>query len=83
MEVFMNDQELSDIEIFQHSGKGIPLFMTGHKNCLQTDYLLGSGPRLIKKEITGPQSHKVEKHCIKLCSCGQMNPSSAVFQPIP
>jgi hypothetical protein len=31
----MNDQEFSDIEIFQHSGKGIPLFMTGHKNCLQ------------------------------------------------
>jgi hypothetical protein len=27
----MNDRESSDIEIFQHSGKGIPLFMTGHK----------------------------------------------------
>jgi len=38
MEVFMNDREFSDIEIFQHSGKGIPLFMTGHKNCLQDDY---------------------------------------------
>ena len=24
-------REFSDIEIFQHSGKGIPLFMTGHK----------------------------------------------------
>jgi hypothetical protein len=24
----MNDGEFSDIEIFQHSGKGIPLFMT-------------------------------------------------------
>jgi len=35
MEVFLNDREFSDIEIFQHSGKGIPLFMTGHKNCLQ------------------------------------------------
>jgi hypothetical protein len=35
MEVFMNDREFSDIETFQHSGKGIPLFMTGHKNCLQ------------------------------------------------
>jgi hypothetical protein len=25
--------------------------MTGHKNCLQSDYLLGPGPRLIKKRI--------------------------------
>jgi hypothetical protein len=40
MEVFLSDREFSDIEIFQHSGKGIPLFMTGHKNCLQTDHLL-------------------------------------------
>jgi hypothetical protein len=59
MEVFMSDREFSDIEIFQHSGKGIPLFMTGHKNCLQADYLLGPGPRLIKKEFTWPWSHKV------------------------
>jgi hypothetical protein len=42
---------------FQHSGKGIPLFMTGHKNCLQADYLLEPSPRLIKKEFTGPRSH--------------------------
>jgi hypothetical protein len=60
MEIFMNDREFSDIEIFQHSGKGTPLFMTGHKNCLQSDYFLGPGPRLIKKkEFTGPRSHKV------------------------
>jgi hypothetical protein len=58
MEVFMNDREFSDIEIFQHSGKGILLFMAGHKNFLQADYLLGPGPRLIKKEFTGPWSHK-------------------------
>jgi hypothetical protein len=58
MEVFMNDREFSDIETFRHSGKGIPLFMTSHKNCLQADYLLGPGPRLIKKEFTGPRSHK-------------------------
>jgi len=32
MEVFMNDREFLDIEIFQHSGKGIPLFVTGRKN---------------------------------------------------
>jgi hypothetical protein len=51
MEVFVNDREFSDIQIFQHSGKGIPLFMTGHKNCLQADYLLGPGPRIIKKII--------------------------------
>jgi hypothetical protein len=38
IEVFMNDREFSDIQIFQHSGKGIPLFMTGHKNCLQADW---------------------------------------------
>jgi hypothetical protein len=54
----MNDREFSDIEIFQHSGRGIPLFMTGHKNCLQSDYLLGPGPRLIKKEFAGPRSHE-------------------------
>jgi hypothetical protein len=58
MEVFMNEREFSDIEIFQHSGKEIPLFMAGHKNCLQADYLLGPGPRLIKKEFTGPRSNK-------------------------
>jgi hypothetical protein len=49
MELFMSDREYSDIQIFRHSGKGIPLFMNGHKNCLQADYLLGPGPRLIKK----------------------------------
>jgi hypothetical protein len=54
----MNDREFSDIEIFQHSGKGIPRFVIGHKNCLQADYLLGPGPRLIKKEFTGPRSDK-------------------------
>jgi hypothetical protein len=27
-EVFMNEREFLDIEIFQHSGKGMPLFMT-------------------------------------------------------
>jgi hypothetical protein len=55
----MSDREFSDIEIFQHSGNLIPLFMTCHKNCLQFDYLLGPGPRLIEKEFTGPLSHKV------------------------
>jgi hypothetical protein len=54
----MSDGEFSYIQIFQHSGKGIPLFMTGHKNCLQADYLMGPGPRLIKKEFTGPRSNK-------------------------
>jgi hypothetical protein len=27
----MNDREFSGIKIFQHLGKGIPLFMTGKK----------------------------------------------------
>jgi hypothetical protein len=57
MEVLMSDREFSDIQIFKRFGKGIPLFMTGHKNCLQADYLLGLGPRLIKKEFTGPRSN--------------------------
>jgi hypothetical protein len=63
MEVFTSDREFSDIEIFQHMGKAIPLFMTGHKNCLQADYLLGLGPRLIKKKnLLGCGLTKVEKH---------------------
>jgi hypothetical protein len=34
--VFMNEREFLDIEIFQHSGKGMPLFMTwGDYNMLQ------------------------------------------------
>jgi hypothetical protein len=58
MEVFMNDWEFSGIEIFQHSGKGIPLFMAGHKNCPEAEYLFGPGPRLVRKEFTGPRSNK-------------------------
>jgi hypothetical protein len=50
----MNYREFSDIEIFQHSGKGIPLFKNGHKNCLQSNYLLGPGRGLTN----------VEKHCL-------------------
>jgi hypothetical protein len=61
----MNDREFSDIEIFQHSGKGMPLFMTDHKNCLQSDYLLGPDPRLIKKNLPGRGLIKVEKHCLR------------------
>jgi hypothetical protein len=37
-EVFMNDREFSDTQIFQHSEKGSPLFTTDHNNCLQADY---------------------------------------------
>jgi hypothetical protein len=60
----MNDREFSDMEIFQYSGKGISLFMIGHKNCLQADYLLGPGPRLIKKKnLQNRGLTKVEKHC--------------------
>jgi hypothetical protein len=80
MEVFMSDREFSDIQIFQHSGKEIPLFMTGHKNCLQTDYLLGPGPRPIKKELTEPRSRKVEKHCSRLSA---VIPQIAVKVAVP
>jgi hypothetical protein len=45
MEILMNDWEFSDIEIFQHLGKGIPLFMAGHKNFLQADY--NNGRRIL------------------------------------
>jgi hypothetical protein len=62
----MGDREFSDIQIFQHSGKGIPLFMIGHKSCLQAYYLFGPGPRLIKQEFTGLRSHKLEKHCFSV-----------------
>jgi hypothetical protein len=59
MEVFTGDREFSDIQIFQHSGKGIPLFMTSHKNDLQSDYFFGPGPRLIKKNLPGRGLTKV------------------------
>jgi hypothetical protein len=64
MDVFMSDREFSDIQIFQHSGKGIPLLMTGHKNCLQADYLLGPGSRLTKKDLPGRGLTKFEKLAI-------------------
>jgi hypothetical protein len=61
----MSDGEFSDFEIFQHSGKGIPLFMPGHKNCLQSDYFFGTGPSsyIKKKNLPGRGLTKVEKHC--------------------
>jgi hypothetical protein len=37
----MNEREILDTEIFQHSGKEIPLFMTVHKNGLLADYSNG------------------------------------------
>jgi hypothetical protein len=50
MEVFMNDWEFSDIEIFQHSGKGIPLFMTGHKiGKVFTNEFVGTEPSSYEK----------------------------------
>ena len=45
----MNDREFSDTEIFQHSGKGMPLFMTGHKNCLQANY--NNGRRILFSKL--------------------------------
>ena len=46
----MNDREFSDIEIFQHSGKGILLFMTCHKNCLQADHNMRGVSSILKTE---------------------------------
>jgi hypothetical protein len=40
--------------------------MIGHKNYLQADYLLGPGPRLIKKKLPGRGLTKVEKHWSRL-----------------
>jgi hypothetical protein len=48
MEVFMNDQKFSDIEVFPHSRKGRPLFITGHKNVLHADYSMGSVSSVIR-----------------------------------
>jgi hypothetical protein len=61
----MKYREFSDIEIFQHSGKGRRLFMTGHKNCLQSEYLLGLGHRLIKNNFPGRGLAKFEKHWVR------------------
>ena len=48
----MNDWEFSDIEIFQHSGKGIPLFMTGHKiGKVFTNEFVGTGSSSYEKWI--------------------------------
>jgi hypothetical protein len=57
----MNDREFSDIQIFQSSGKALPLFMSGHKNFLQADYLLRPGPRLIKMNLPGRVLTEFEK----------------------
>jgi hypothetical protein len=46
----MNYRKFSDIEIFQHSEKGIPLFMTGHKNVLQADFNNGRLSSVLKTE---------------------------------
>ena len=46
----MKVREFSDMEIFQHSGKGIPHFMTGHKNCVQGDYNMGGVSSALKIE---------------------------------
>jgi hypothetical protein len=60
VEEFMNDREFSDIEIFQLSGKGMPLFMTGHKKLSASRLFVGTGPSSYKKkkEFTGPRSRK-------------------------
>jgi len=51
-EVFMNDREFSDLEIFQRSGKGIPLFMTGTKiETVFTSKFVGTGTWSYEKRI--------------------------------
>ena len=46
----MNDREFSDIEIFQHAGKGIPLFTTGHKIACKPITTMGGVLSLLKTE---------------------------------
>jgi hypothetical protein len=50
MEVFVNDRELSDIEIFQHSGKGIPLFTTDHKTACKPITTMDGVSSVLKTE---------------------------------
>jgi hypothetical protein len=60
----MSDREFSDNEIFQHSGKGIPLFMIGHKKLPASRLFVGTGPSSYKKKnLPGRGLTKVEKHC--------------------
>jgi hypothetical protein len=47
----MGDREFSDIQIFQHSGKGIPLFITGHKKLPASRLFVGNGSLSYKKII--------------------------------
>jgi len=42
--------------------------------------LLGPGPRLMEKEFTRPQSHKVEKHCSRQCDLQYLPVSSLFFK---
>ena len=46
----MNDREFSDIQIFQHSGKGIPLFMNGHKIACKPITTMGGVSSVLKTE---------------------------------
>jgi hypothetical protein len=50
MEGFMNNREFSDIEIFQHSGKGIPLFMSVIKISCKPITKMGGVSSVLKTE---------------------------------
>jgi hypothetical protein len=50
MEFFINDLEHSDIKIIQFSGKGIPLFMTGHKIVCKPIAPMGGVSSVLKTE---------------------------------
>jgi hypothetical protein len=55
----MREREVSGIHLVPQSGKGIPLYRIGHKNCYQADYMLGPGPRLIKKNYRAAVSQRL------------------------
>jgi hypothetical protein len=67
----MNDREFLDIEIFQHSGKGIPLFMTDHKNWKGIyEYVCWDRALVLrKKNLPGRGLTKVEKRCTRRLYC--------------
>jgi hypothetical protein len=85
----VNNRELSEIKIFQHSGKGIPLIMTGHKKGLQPVTTMGgvfSVLKLLKMSVTNQQGNikkmfpfklKNKAVCIRISNLAILNAVSS------